>query len=95
VRTITGSVRVTHPFHPLRGREISAVRRVVHWGEDRVEFLDEGGGLRSISASLTDIDPIEEFRRIAGGGAAFRPSDLSALADVLDQISERLSAKDA
>ncbi|MCB1873320.1 MAG: hypothetical protein KDI49_15190 [Gammaproteobacteria bacterium] len=30
--------RVTHPFHPLLGREFTLVDRRTTWGEDRVYF---------------------------------------------------------
>ena len=90
---VAGAVRVTHPFHPLRGKKIKAVRRCLHWGEARIEYLSEDGRLRTISAGLTDVDPIDEFRRIAAGRAAFRASDLSALVGLLDQIAARLRAK--
>jgi Family of unknown function (DUF5372) len=34
------SVRVTHPFHPWRGREFVLLSVRQTWSEDRVFFLD-------------------------------------------------------
>jgi hypothetical protein len=36
-------VRVTHPFHPLYGRDFEFVARRQNWGEDRVHLHDEKG----------------------------------------------------
>jgi hypothetical protein len=33
--------RITHPFHPLNGREFEALNRKEHGGEQRVCFLDK------------------------------------------------------
>jgi hypothetical protein len=78
-------VRITHPFHPLRGRELDLVSRGFHWGEDRVVYRSPDGALRTISAALTDLDPPDEFRRVAAGRAAFRTVDLVALRSLLDR----------
>jgi hypothetical protein len=37
-------VRVTHPFHPLSGRDFEFVAHRQNWGEDRVHLHDENGG---------------------------------------------------
>ncbi|WP_208461047.1 DUF5372 family protein, partial [Paraburkholderia mimosarum] len=34
----TQLVRVTHPFHPLRGQEFVLLERRCAWGEERVYF---------------------------------------------------------
>ena len=58
------------------------------------EALDEivarrgdDGRLRSVSADLTDIDPPDEFRRVAAGSAAFHPVDLLALCELLEGLA--------
>jgi len=88
-------VRVTHPFHPRHGQEIDVACRRRHWGEDRLVYLDGGGHLCSICASLTDVDPPDEFRRIAAGRAAFRTDDLVELRGLLDRLGGRMEAGDA
>lgn len=95
VGTISRKVHVTHPFHPLSGQEINAVCRHIHWGEDRVVYLGKDNRLLSISAAWTDIDPVDEFRRIADGRTDFRTSDLLALCRLLDQLMARLEFGDA
>jgi Family of unknown function (DUF5372) len=41
-------VRVTHPFHPLAGRDLEFVAYRQNWGEDRVHLHDENGQLFSL-----------------------------------------------
>jgi hypothetical protein len=82
-------VRITHPFHPHNGREIELIYRRHHWGEHRVVYMDEKGRLCSIADAWTDIEPVDPFRRIAAGSAAFRTVDLLALCDVLDRLAAR------
>jgi len=62
------------------------VCRRPHWGEDRVTYLGHDGRLHSISADLTDIDPIDAFRRVAAGKAAFHPVDLLALCELIERL---------
>ena len=60
-----------------------------HWSDDRVVYLDRDGRLRSVSADLTDIDPPDEFRRVAAGRAAFHPTDLTVLCELLGRLAGR------
>jgi len=51
--------------------------------------LDEAGRLRWIASAWTDIEPADEFRRIAAGRAAFRTIDLLELCRTLGRLNER------
>jgi hypothetical protein len=44
---------VTHPFHPLYGRDFEFVAHRQNWGEDRVHLHDETGQLFSLPAAWT------------------------------------------
>jgi hypothetical protein len=77
------SITVTHPFHPLHGREFSLLSRTKNWGEDRVYFYDDAGRLKSLPASWTSLRPVDAFVALSGGRALFRPEDLLRLADLL------------
>jgi hypothetical protein len=87
VDTTNRRIRITHPFHPQSGRDFDLVCRRLSWGEDRVTYADGDGRLRSVSANLTDIDPVEQFRHVAAGNAAFHPLDLLALCDLLARLN--------
>jgi hypothetical protein len=77
---------VTHPFHPLAGREFDLVVRKHNWAEDRVFFFEDDGQLRSIPAGFTDVDPPDPFVAVAAGRSSLRVEDLLALAGLLDGL---------
>lgn len=77
-------IRVTHPFHPLAGREFSLVVRKNNWAEDRVFFFADNGQLTSLPAAWTDVDPPDPFVMVSAGRSAFRVEDLLALAALTD-----------
>ncbi|MGV9881221.1 DUF5372 family protein [Streptomyces sp. NPDC003006] len=77
---------MTHPFHPLFGREFVYVDRRLAWDADRVAVLDEDGLVMSLPAVWTDIDPVDPFIVIAAGRCPFRLEDLLAVADLVDAL---------
>ena len=78
--------RVTHPFHPLAGREFDLVVRKYNWAEDRVFYFGDDGQLASLPAGWTDVDVPDPFVAIAGGRCAFRVEDLLALATLIETL---------
>jgi hypothetical protein len=89
------TVRITHPFHPLKGQSFEMISRSPHWGEDRVIYRAADGTLPTIAAAMTDMEQPDAFRRVAAGRAAFRTADLLALLTLLDRISAPVEAEDA
>src|SRR4029077_19526839 len=79
-------VRVTHPFHPLSGRDFEFVVHRQNWGEDRVHLHDEDGQLFSLPAGWTDVVPLDPFVVIAAGRGPFTAGGLLALADLADRL---------
>jgi hypothetical protein len=77
---------VTHPFHPLAGREFDLVVRKNNWAEDRVFFFNDDGQLVSIPAGFTDVDPPDPFVAVSAGRSAFRVEDLLELARLLEGL---------
>ena len=63
------------------GREFEFVRQKKNWGEDRVWFYDEQGGLRGMPAAWTDRAPVDLFVVVAAGRCPFRLCDLLELAE--------------
>jgi hypothetical protein len=68
--------QVTHPFHPLRGREFTLVTYHRNWGEHRVYFHDDAGQLVSLPAQWTSIFPADPYVVVSAGRASFRVQDL-------------------
>jgi len=62
---------VTHPFHPLLGREYEFVEHKLNWGEDRVWLRDDDGQVFSLPAGWTDAVAPDVFTVIAAGRCPF------------------------
>jgi uncharacterized protein DUF5372 len=80
---------VTHPFHPLSGRDFEFVEHRLNWGEDRVCLRDEDGELFSLPAAWTDAVAADPFTVIAAGRCPFTTDDLLAVADLVDRFCAR------
>ena len=52
---------MTHPFHPLCGREYNLVTYRSNWGEDSAYFNDDQGRLRSVPADWTSLGAGDPF----------------------------------
>ena len=58
-------------------------------------YAGDDGRLCTVASAFTDIDPVDEFRRIAQGRAAFRTVDLLSLCEALDRLARQLRVADA
>jgi hypothetical protein len=81
---------VTHVFHPLYGRELELIDQYLAWGEDRVCFRDDKGGLRYLPTAWTSIAPPDPFVRTSAGRSHFRVEDLLQLAALIAQQTPEL-----
>ena len=79
--------RITHPFHPQRGREFDLIQVKLCWGIDRVYHTGEDGALRHVPVGWTDVSAVDPFVAAASGRCAFRVEDLLALAALIDGSS--------
>ena len=77
---------MTHPFHPLAGRDFEFVEHRQNWGEDRVHLHDENGQLFSLPAGWTDAVAADPFVVVAAGRCPFTTAGLLALADLADRV---------
>jgi hypothetical protein len=82
-------VRVTHPFHPLSGRDFEFIEHRQNWGEDRVYLRGENGDLFSLPAGWTDAVAADPFVVIAAGRCPFTTDNLLAVADLVDWFCAR------
>ena len=80
-------VRVTHPFHPLTGRELEFVKRRKNWRADRVYVFDPAGELVSLPAEWTDAVAPDPFVVVSAGRSPFHLASLVALADLVAQLA--------
>ena len=77
---------MTHPFHPLAGRDFEFVVYRQNWGEDRVRLRDESGQLFSLPAGWTDVAVVDPFVVVAAGRCPFTTDGLLAVADLVDRF---------
>ena len=80
---------MTHPFHPLSGRDFEFVEHKLNWGEDRVWLRDGTGELFSLPAGWTDVVVPDPFVVIAAGRCPFTADGLLAAADLVTRLRER------
>ena len=74
------SFRVTHPFHPLFGREFDLINYTHCWGKDRVFYVDEADQVRSLLAHWTSAQADDPFVVVSARRSYFRVVDLLELA---------------
>jgi len=78
--------QVTHPFHPLKGKQYALITYRHNWGEDLVYYHDKRGRLCRIPASWTNVIPPDPFVALAGRRSPFRISDLLELSRLIDAL---------
>ena len=79
-------LRVTHPFHPLRGRSFQIVTYRRNWGDKRVYVRGPGGRLLSLPVAWTDIGESSAFVVVAAGRAVFGFEELLELSRLSEQL---------
>ena len=87
-----GLVRVTHPFHPLSGRQFACVgERCNRYGKRLLLRVDDAAA-RSIPPQWTDLVPPDPEIVMGGNRALFRVADLLELAELVEELSRRKSS---
>ncbi len=80
---------MTHPFHPLFGREYELIeRRSPGTGGWRFYFHDDDGRLESVPVRWTDQAPADPFAVSSAGRAYFRVKDLLRLSALIEDLNE-------
>ena len=78
---------VTHPFHPLKGREFTLITIRQLWGELRAYYYDEKAVLKSIPLCWTDLTPEDPYIIIANKRVPFRIVDLLQLIEIIENLT--------
>ena len=87
---------VTHPFHPLRGRNLRVYDRVD--GSRRAIIRHFVGGpdcptLASVPIAWTSLRHVDEFERVSAGRCLFRAGDLAALCEAVDLLRSQATRR--
>jgi hypothetical protein len=77
---------VTHPFHPLCGREFALLDRRVAWGEERVYYHDDTGVLKRMPAAWTSLGAVDAFVVVSGSTCDLRVQDLLELTAIVERL---------
>jgi hypothetical protein len=81
-------VRVTHPFHPLSGRQLVCVgERYNRYGKRLLLRVDENH-VCSVPPQWTDIVAPDPEVVLGGGRSLFRVADLLELADLVSRLAK-------
>ena len=79
-------VRITHPFHPLFGREFALVAKRSSRHGDRVWVERADGAVATFPRAWTSLAEADPFVVLSAGKAHFRPEDLVELTEVVAGI---------
>ena len=79
--------KVTHPFHPLYGKEYSLITIRHLWGAYRVYYHDNEEQLRSMPINWTNIPKTDPYVHISNGRVPFRITDLLELRALIDRLN--------
>jgi Family of unknown function (DUF5372) len=90
VREESRQVRITHPFHPLRGKQFELIEHRCIFAESYVYFHDEDGQLREVPAVWTDFVPQDVFVERAAGRSPLHAGSLWALTRLLEHLTQEL-----
>jgi Family of unknown function (DUF5372) len=83
--------RITHPFHPLRGREFDLVEHKCIYAESYLFFYDSFGHLLQIPAVWTDFLKTDAFIKVAAGRSPLHADYLLQLVEVLRHLRKETS----
>jgi len=86
--TQPGKFRITHPFHPLSGREFEVLACKEYGGEQRVCFLDKKGRQFEIPPSWTHLAAEDPVTIMASGKSWFRAADLLELVRLIEGMRQ-------
>ena len=85
----TRLVRITHPFHPLSGRQLPCVgERYNRYGMTLLLQIDDES-ICSVPPQWTDVVAVDPEIAMGGHRALFRVVDLLELAGLVDRLIKR------
>jgi Family of unknown function (DUF5372) len=89
----TRLVRITHPFHPLNGRQLPCVgERYNRYGMTLLLQIDDESAC-SVPPQWTDVVAVDPEIAIGGHRALFRVVDLLELVGLVDRLSKRVGRR--
>jgi hypothetical protein len=81
--------RITHPFHPLSGKQFDLVEHRCIFAQSYLYFHDECGHLRAIPGVWTDFVKEDVLVEMAGGRSPLHAGCLLELAELVQHLAGR------
>jgi len=81
-------VQITHPFHPLYGKQFDLIEQRYIYTESFLYFYDDHGHLREIPAVWTDFVKVDAYVELAAGRSPLHATHLLELADLVEHIAK-------
>ena len=81
--------RITHPFHPLSGKQFDLVEHRCIFAQSYLYFHDECGHLREIPGVWTDFVKEDVLVEMAGGRSPLHAGCLLELAELVQHLAGR------
>ena len=79
---------MTHPFHPLCGREFELADYRNAWGEDRVYVYGDRGQLVRLPTAWTDFSELDPFVVMSGGRSPLHIEAVVRLVELVARVAE-------
>ena len=80
---------MTHPFHPLVGKEFVVLERVRSWVGERA-FCDDGaGGVLPLPIAWTDLAPEDPFVALSAGRSPLHADELLRLVALIEGLGRK------
>ena len=84
-------VQITHPFHPLCGKQFDLIEQRYIYTESFLYFYDDHGHLREIPAVWTDFVKVDAYVELASGRSPLHATHLLELADLVGHLAKGAS----
>ena len=84
-------VQITHPFHPLCGKQFDLIEQRYIYTESFLYFYDDHGHLREIPAVWTDFVKADAYVELSAGRSPLHATHLLELADLVERIAKGAS----
>jgi uncharacterized protein DUF5372 len=86
---INPRIRITHPFHPLSGKQFDLLEYRRLYSEGYVWFHDDCGQLRIIPAIWTDFVKGDAFVEMAAGTSSLHTACLLELVELVQRAGRK------
>jgi hypothetical protein len=89
LKNCTSQFKITHPFHPKKGKVFYLIDRKKVWGDDRIFYVNENGQLCLIPANFTDAFEKDPFIELSNEKCVTTFDSLMSLMHIVSGLKEQ------